>query len=171
MSNKEQKQHFTTPMQFSQSELEARQEKAKAQYLNGHYDHQSRDFVYPSTTLHSFNNLEELVDFVAEKALEGCPRFPGYMMRSGIAYYDIRVMKPKQQQEQELQALFEQVETDYRSELAHDLEAKRQILINQMVAQEKAKEEKKAQEKEQKLLAQATADADAYISSLIKEQK
>lgn len=168
---KETKQHFQAPLTFSQEELIKRQEKAKSQYYEGHYDSVARDFKYPATELHSFTTLESLVDLVAEKALNGQSRFKGYMMRQAVGYYDIRIMKPKKQQEQELKEILDQVEADYRSELAHDLEAKRQIMINQLVAQEKLKEQRKQDEKEQKILAQAQADADAYIQSLMKGTK
>lgn len=173
MTNKDQKQqqHFTAPEQFDQAILDARKEKAKSQYYEGHYDSVARDFKYPATELHSFTTLESLVEFVAEKALNGQSRFKGYMMRQAVGYYDIRIMKPKKQQEQELKEILDQVEADYRSELAHDLEAKRQIMINQLVAQEKLKEQRKQEEKEQKILAQAQADADAYIQSLMKGSK
>jgi hypothetical protein len=167
----EAKQNFTSPLTFSQEELTERQEKARIQYLEGHYDHQSRDFVYPATELHSFTTLETLCDFVAEKALEGCPRFPGYIMRSGIAYYDIRVMKPKQQQEQELQALFEQVETDYRQELQDDLEAKKALLTEQLYQQQKTKELREQQKKEDAQRAKAAEEAEKYIQSLLNEVK
>lgn len=169
MSNKEQKQHFQAPVTFSQEELTKRQEKAKSNYLTGHYDSLSRGFVYPATEIQSFTNLEALVDFVADKALSGQPRCKDYPMRQGVGYYDVRIMKPAQQQEQELQTIFAQVEAEYRQELQDDLEQKKALLTEQLYQQQKNKELKEQQKKEEAQRAKAAQEADAYIHSLMKE--
>lgn len=166
---KETKQHFQTPMTFSQEELTKRQEKAKEQYYEGHYDSVARDFKYPSTELHSFTTLESLVDFLTEKALNNQPRFKGYMMRQAVGYYDVRIMKPQAQQDEELKDILAQVEADYRQELQDDLDAKKALLTEQLFQQQKNKELKEQQKKEEAQRAKASAEAEQYIQSLMQE--
>lgn len=172
MSNKEQKQHFTQPLQFDKAILAARQEKARHEYMEGFYQHNTRQWQHPATEVVEAHSLDALVDLMCEKALQGQQRYKQLQVAtSPMGFSFAYVFKPQEAIEADLKALFEKVEADYNQELQDDLEAKRQILISQMVAQEKLKEEKKLQEKEKKILDQATADADAYIQSLMKEVK
>lgn len=170
MSNKEQKQHFTQPLQFDKAVLAARQEKARYEYMEGSYQHDTRQWQHPATEVVEAHSLDALVDLMCEKALQGQQRYKQLQVAtSPMGFSFAYVYKSQEAIEADLKTLFEKVEEQYAQELQEDFEAKRQILINQMVAQEKLKEERKQQEKEQKLLAQATADADAYIQSLLKE--
>lgn len=162
------KQHFQTPLQFDQVTLDARKAKAQTNYLEGHYDSLARDFKYPATELHSFTTLESLVDFVAEKALNGQVRFKGYPMRMGVGYFDLRIMKPQSQQEHELKDILAQVESDYQQELQDDLDAKKALLTEQLFQQQKNKELKEQQKKEEAQRAKAAAEAELYIQSLMK---
>lgn len=164
------KEVFTQPLQFDKAILAARQEKARHEYMEGFYKHDTRQWQHPATEVVEANSLDALVDLMCEKALQGQQRYKQLQVAtSPMGFSFAYVYKPQEAIENDLKALFEKVEADYNQELQNDLEVKRQILISQMVAQEKLKEEKKAQEKEQKLLAQATADADIYIQSLLKE--
>lgn len=165
------KTHFTQPMIFSQEELTKRQEKAKFNYYEGNYDSVSRDFKYPATELHSFTTLEALVDFLTEKALNNQPRFKGYMMRQAVGYYDVRIMKPQAQQDEELSSLLKQVEEEYKAEIENDVMVKTELLASQLYEQSQAKAKKQAEEKERKEREAAMKEAQDYVASLIKEAK
>lgn len=164
---KETKQHFQTPMQYDQAILDARKDKAKSQYYEGHYDSVARDFKYPATELHSFTTLEALVDFLTEKALNNQPRFKGYMMRQAVGYYDVRIMKPQSQQDEELSSLLKQVEEEYKAEIESDVAAKTELLASQLYEQAQAKARKQAEEKERKERDAALKEAQSYVASLI----
>lgn len=170
MSNKDQKQHFTAPMQFDQATLDARKEKARSKYYDGHYDSVARDFKYPSTELHSFNSLEALVDFLAERALNGQPRFKDYLMRQAVGYYDVRIMKPQAQQDEELSFLLQQVEEEYKAEIEADVKAKTELLAQQLYEQQQAKARKTEEEKERKARETAMKDAREYVTSLVNQR-
>lgn len=161
------KQVFQTPKTFSQEELAKRQEKAKSNYYEGHFDSVARDFKYPATEVHSFSSLEALVDFLTEKALNNQPRFKGYMMRQGVAYYDVRIMKPQAQQDEELSFLLKQVEEEYKAEVEEDVKAKTELLASQLYEQAQAKARKQAEEKERKERDAALKEAQEYVASLI----
>lgn len=166
----ETKQHFQAPLTFSQDELTKRQDKAKGQYYEGHYDSVARDFKYPSTELHSFNSLEALVDFLAERALNGQPRFKDYLMRQAVGYYDVRIMKPQAQQDEELSFLLQQVEEEYKAEIEADVKAKTELLAQQLYEQQQAKARKTEEEKERKAKEQALKDAQEYVTSLVNQR-
>lgn len=161
------KTHFTQPLTFSKDELTKRQEKAKSQYYEGHFDSVARDFKYPATEIHSFSSLEALVDFLAEKAANGQPRFKGYLMRQAVGYYDVRIMKPQAQQDEELSFLLKQVEDEYVAEIASDVAAKTELLASQLYEQAQAKARKLAEEKERKERDAALKEAQSYVASLI----
>lgn len=161
------KTHFTQPMTFSQEELTNRQEKAKAQYYEGHFDSVARDFKYPATEIHSFSSLEALVDFLAEKSANGQPRFKGHLMRQAVGYYDVRIMKPQAQQDEELSFLLKQVEEEYKAEIEADVKAKTELLASQLFEQAQAKARKQEEEKERKAKEQALKEAQEYVSSLM----
>lgn len=170
MTNKDQK-HFTQPLTFSKDELTKRQEKAKSQYYEGHFDSVARDFKYPATELHSFTTLEALVDFLTEKALNNQPRFKGYMMRQAVGYYDVRIMKPLAQQDEELSLLLSDVEKEYRAEIEVDVKAKTELLASQLYEQQQAKARKAEEEKERKAKEHAMKEAEEYVASLMKGTK
>lgn len=161
------KQVFQTPKTFSKDELTKRQEKAKFNYYEGHFDSVARDFKYPATEIHNFSSLEALVDFLTEKALNNQPRFKGYMMRQGVSYYDVRIMKPQAQQDEELSFLLKQVEEEYKAEIALDVAAKTELLASQLYEQAQAKARKQEEEKERKAREQALKEAQEYVSSLM----
>lgn len=165
--SKETKQHFTAPLTFSQDELTKRQDKAKDQYYEGNYDSVSRDFKYPATELHSFTTLEALVDFLTEKALNNQPRFKGYMMRQAVGYYDVRIMKPQAQQDEELSLLLSDVEKEYSAEIEADVKAKTELLASQLYEQQQAKARKAEEEKERKAKEHAMKEAEEYVASLM----
>ncbi|MGE6243224.1 hypothetical protein [Ectopseudomonas guguanensis] len=164
------KEVFTNPLQFSEQELQARKERAKERILNGYYN--EREWAYPAVNHLVFNSYEQVLQAVAEQVKAGNNLFTGHPLRMPIpGFFEVMFYKPEAEIQSLIAAECERVEAEYRQSLADDLENKRQILISQMVAQEKLKEEKKLQEKEKKILDQATADADAYIQSLMKEVK
>ena len=143
------------------------QEKAKFNYYEGHFDSVARDFKYPATEIHSFSSLEALVDFLAEKSANGQPRFKGYLMRQAVGYYDVRIMKPQAQQDEELSFLLKQVEDEYVAEIASDVAAKTELLASQLYEQAQAKARKLAEEKERKERDAALKEAQSYVASLI----
>lgn len=170
-NNKQEKQHFTKPLQFSQSELDARLSKAKDQYLCGHYKsyaNSAGSFVYPATELFTFHNIEELVDLIAEQAKQGRERFKGEPMRVGVGYFEVRIYKSQEDQESDLKVIYEDVEAKYRQELQDDLEAKKALLTEQLYNQQIAKEEKEKQKKLDAAKAKAAQEAEEYIQSLMK---
>ncbi len=167
---KETKQHFQAPLTFSQEELTKRQEKAKFNYYEGYFDSVARDFKYPATEIHSFSSLEALVDFLAEKSANGQPRFKGYLMRQAVGYYDVRIMKPQAQQDEELSLLLSDVEKEYRAEIEVDVKAKTELLASQLYEQQQAKARKTEEEKERKAKEQALKDAQEYVTSLVNQR-
>lgn len=168
---KETKQNFQTPMQYDQAILDARKDKAKSNYYEGHFDSVARDFKYPATELHSFTTLEALVDFLTEKALNNQPRFKGYMMRQAVGYYDVRIMKPQAQQDEELSLLLSDVEKEYRAEIEVDVKAKTELLASQLYEQQQAKARKAEEEKERKAKEHAMKEAEEYVASLMTGTK
>lgn len=165
------KEVFTTPMSFNTETLANRKEKAKSSYLEGSFCKLSRDFKYPATELHSFNSLEALCDFVADKTLNGQVRFPGYLMRQGVAYYDLRIMKPKDQIESELTIIFAEVEAEYKAEIEADVKAKTELLAQQLYEQAQAKTRKAEEDKERKAREAAMKDAQDYVASLANQKQ
>lgn len=166
------KQISKLPKKIETEELNKRQQKAKENYFDGYYQsyqYSAGHFVYPATTLHDFKSIEELVDFVAEHAKQGRERFKGEPMRSAPGYYEVRLYKSQAEIDQDLKNLFDNVAADYQAEIDAHNEEQRQILINQLVEQEKAKERKKEQEREAKILAAAAATADEYFASVLSK--
>ncbi len=79
--------------------------------------------------------------------------------------------KPKAEIDALLEAEYQRVEAKYRQELQDDLEAKKQLLTEQLYNQQIAKEEKEKQKKLDAAKAQAAKEAEEYIQSLMKGDK
>lgn len=92
-------------------------------------------------------------------------------MRQAVAYYDVRIMKPQAQQDEELSFLLKQVEELYKAEIESDVAAKTELLASQLYEQAQAKARKVEEDKERKAREQAQRDAEEYVASLVKEAK
>lgn len=172
MTNKDQKQHFTAPEQFDKAILAARQEKARHEYMEGFYQHNTRQWQHPATEVVEAHSLDALVDLMCEKALQGQQRYKQLQVAtSPMGFSFAYVYKTQEAIEADLKALFEKVEADYNQELQDDLDAKKALLTEQLFQQQKNKELKEQQKKEEAQRAKAAAEAEQYIQSLMKGTK
>ena len=168
--SKEQKQHFTTPMQFSAQELAARKEKAKERILIGYYN--ERDWVYPAVNHLVFNSYEQVLQAVVEQTKAGNDLFTGHVLRMPIpGYFEAYFYKPKAEIDALLKIEYERVEQAYKEEVEADVKAKTELLANQLYDQAQAKARKQAEEKERKEREAAMKEAQDYVASLMKEAK
>ncbi|MFY1051176.1 hypothetical protein ACOQNP_06075 [Ectopseudomonas khazarica] len=164
------KQHFTTPMTFSQEELTKRKEKAKDRILNGYYN--ERDWVYPAVNHMVFNNYEEVLKAVAEQTKAGNELFTGHILRMPLpGFFEVYFYKPKAEIDALLKAEYERVEESYKAEIEADKKAKTELLANQLFEQQQAKARKQAEDKERKEREAAMKEAEEYVASLMKGTK
>lgn len=167
MSNK---QVFTRPLQFSQSELDSRKAKAKNMILNGYY--KDGDWYYPAVNHLVLPGYDQLIQAVVEQTKSGNELFTGHVLRPPVSgFFEVMFYKPKAEIDALLDAEYQRVEAKYRQELQDDLEAKKQLLTEQLYNQQIAKEEREKQKKMDAAKAKAAQEAEEYIQSLMKGDK
>lgn len=165
--------HVKQPMSLSQSELQARKDKALHSYLNGHYKSYrftGGSFVYPCMQEYTFNSIEDLVDHAQQMALQGRSRYPHYLSLQGIGFYSAGFYKSKEDQASDLAIIYEQVEADYRTEIEVHNKAQIELLTTQLFEQERKKKMKKEEDENNRLLASAAKEAEEYIQSLLNKE-
>lgn len=173
MSNQKEVKHVAQPKAFNQEEFTRRKEAAKNRYMEGYYQSyqfSSGSFVYPATEDHTFTTLEDLVDFVVEKSKKGQERFKAEPMVSAVGFYAVRFYKPKAQIEEELDVIYQDVETEYKQEITEHNNAMKSLLAEQLLNAEIAKEQKKEDDRLAKMKAKAEADANEYYNSLMENK-
>lgn len=173
MTNQNEVKHVKQPMTFNQEEFSLRKQVAKDRYMEGYYQSyqfSSGSYVYPATEDHSFHTLEDLVDFVVEKSKQGQERFKAEPMVSAVGFYAVRFYKPKAQIEEELDAIYQDVEKAYKQEITEHNNAMKTLLAEQLLNAEIAKEEKKENDRLAKMKAKAQADAEEYYSALMENK-
>ena len=167
------KQVVKQPLVFNPEVLSQRKEAVRDRYMSGFYQsyqYSPGNFVYPATELHSFTSNEDLVDFAIEKALQGQTRFKQEPMQSGIGYFAIRIYKPADQIANELEALYQEAEDQYKQEIEDFNTSMKALLAQQLLDAELLKEQRKEEEKLAKMKAKAESEANDYYNALIKEQ-
>lgn len=151
----------TIPAYFSQEELDARQEKAKYNYINGYVrrSEYGSTFVLDSCFVFHDTTLESFVDGLVQLALNGQARHTYSNIVSGVGYYSAHVYKTPSEQDDDLQAILKEVEENYRSELAEEKQKQIEALTEQLLQTELNKEQKKEDERMAKLRAKAEQEA------------
>ena len=167
------KQVVKQPLVFDPEVLSQRKEAVKSRYYSGYYQsyqYAGGSFIYPATQQQSFVSCEELVDFAIEKALGGHPRFKDEPMQVGIGFYSIRIYKPQDEINADLEALYQEAEEAYRKEIEDHNTAMKALLAEQLLNAEIAKEERKEQERLAKMKVKAEAEANEYYNSLMESK-
>ena len=164
------KQHFTAPMVFNQTELDARKERAKERILNGYYN--EREWRLPAVNHLVFNSYDQALQAVVEQTKAGNDLFTGHPLRMPIpGFFEVYFYKPKAEIDDLLKAEYERVEEEYKAEIENDVKQKTELLASQLYEQTQAKARKQAEEKERKEREAAMKEAQDYVASLLKEVK
>lgn len=171
--NTTKKEVVKMPMTFSQSELDARLDQAKYDYMNGVYTYfeasQMGSWSYPATEVHTFGYVDQMVDFLIEAAAKGQARFTSESIHSQPGFHSVRIFKPADQIEADLAALYEKVKAAYIAEIEEFNATQKALLVQQLVDAEEAKEKKKEEDRKAKLIAQAEKDAESYFQSILNK--
>lgn len=166
------KEHFTKPMTFNATELEARKDKARDRIVNGYFDNRIREWRYPAVDHLILASYEELVKSVADRASKGNELFTGHPLRAPMpGFYEVFFYKTPAEVNELLEATYQQVEREYLEEIEEDKKAKTELLANQLYEQQQAKARKAEEQKEIKARESAMKEATAYVSSLLQEAK
>lgn len=145
-----------TPSTFDPQELLARQDQAVTDYLN-----------LPNITIFTIKAeiLFQALDLLEQKLQEGYLRAREATHQSHP--FVIPMFKKQEEVEEELNVIRQQVEADYRAEIAAQVdEAKQNLIIQRKAAIQRQEDEKqrKADEKLQKELEKEAADLfDSYL--------
>jgi hypothetical protein len=143
------KTKVTIPACFSQEELNARQEKAKYNYVNGFVrrSEYGSSFVLDSCFTFHAQTLELFVDGLVKLALNGQARHQYSNIVSAVGYHSTHVYKTKEDQDEDLKTILKEVEENYLNELAEEKQKQIEALADQHLQTHLRKEvEKKEKE-------------------------
>lgn len=156
------KQHLGRPMIFSQEELDTLIVKAEEQYRNS------------LQACHKLNKplfvlfCEELIKLHSE----GYTLHQTLPASSGPGSYSAFLIKPEALQAADLEQIRLEVKEKFLSDIENHNSEQKNLLASQLYAQEVKKLEEAERKRNEKLKAQAAAEAEQYFNSLIhKESK
>lgn len=169
------KQHVKQPMQFSQAELEQRQKAAQQRLLEGYWKETASGmngwYVHPCADQSAFNNPDSFLQFVEAQTKQGRERYPHIAAVITPTFFSVAYYKPQDELDAILAASDQQVEQDYRKEMADFNQAQITLLAEQLYAQEQKKKLDAEQKKEQTAKAKAMEEAQQYFASITQEKK
>lgn len=159
------KAKVTIPACFSQEELNARQEKAKSNYVNGHIfrSEYGSSFVLDSCFTFHASSLDLFVDGLVQLALNGQARHQFSNIVTTVGYYSTSVYKTAAEQDDDLQAIMQEVEENYLSELAEDKQKQIEAVAEQHLQTHIRKEAEKKEKELSSLKAKYLQEAQDFF--------
>ncbi|AZZ44827.1 hypothetical protein C1896_07825 [Pseudomonadaceae bacterium SI-3] len=162
--------HVQRPMVFDAQQLAERVAKAKAEYLEGKYEHGA--WRYQAAVIESTPTLQMLLELTLKLEKEGRPLFPhAYEASASPGYYRAYFYRPQGEIDADIAALTVKIEEEYRAEIESWNASQVELLASQLYEAEKKKAADAENKKEEKAKAKALEEAQTYFASITKEGK